>query len=342
MDKCIYRVPLTFDAPLNERWKGFINPYLKDFVLCTHCQGLGSSKEARALERIWFGAEVPKHDPQTNLIDFGTIECEYGFIYHFTRPAHHHRSVMYLQMMQPQYEAYCAIQERQGKPAQSWGEFLQKSTRSREVFDRINSAWMYLLDGDDVRALEQAGALRMFTHTWSLDGWIRKSPTVHLTPDIVNASMYGSSGHGLFNEWIAIEALCKRQRLNYACPYCQGQGGQYPSVRLERAVKAWRPQQPPKGTGYQLWVPGDEGAPISPVFEKAIGLLEWMETQGIRFPRSIDRKHCLAFIRKGLHLEAVLPTLIWLWRDYRINLQPKFHPTLLHTPEYLATTPFNQ
>lgn len=49
MGREIRRVPLDFDWPLNERWKGFVNPH---YIECEACGGRGSTKSSLALERI--------------------------------------------------------------------------------------------------------------------------------------------------------------------------------------------------------------------------------------------------------------------------------------------------
>jgi hypothetical protein len=99
-NRSVRRVPLEFDWPTGEKWEGYINPYHKKFIVCEHCRGDGISKEARALERIWYGTTPPEYDPKTNIVDFGKIECEYGFIFHFTRHSHTRSGVFYLRFEQ--------------------------------------------------------------------------------------------------------------------------------------------------------------------------------------------------------------------------------------------------
>lgn len=53
MGREIRRVPLDFDWPINQIWKGFVSPY--SGVKCTPCDGRGYSPESRRLMEIWYG-----------------------------------------------------------------------------------------------------------------------------------------------------------------------------------------------------------------------------------------------------------------------------------------------
>jgi hypothetical protein len=48
----VKRVALDFDYPLNELWKGYVNPYKNK--ICPYCGGLGYGNFALMLESAWF------------------------------------------------------------------------------------------------------------------------------------------------------------------------------------------------------------------------------------------------------------------------------------------------
>jgi hypothetical protein len=339
-NRCIRRVPLDFAAPLNAHWEGYINPYHEQFEVCEHCKGIGISKEARALERIWYGTPIPNYAKSDNLIDFGQIDCELGFVYHFTRSAHTTHSPMYLTALRYQYQAYVEFSNHSRQSHLSWEDYQVKSPRAREIFERVNSAWMYLLDAEDVAALEAAKALVPLTSTWKRGQWVPLKDAEPLTPDRVNISTY-ETNHGMFNEWIVIEAFCARNHLAFKCPHCYGKGGRYSSNLIHFKACNWLPSDPPDGDGYQLWAPGIDGGPLSPVFEKAEDLLDWIVGQGIRYNHAVKRIETLALIKKGDRTAESRVPLIWLFRAYRMRQTELFHPAKMQpysrAQSYLAS-----
>lgn len=52
MGREIKRVPLNFDWPLNQPWRGFVNPYSAQ--KCRTCDGTGYSQEAKKLDDAWY------------------------------------------------------------------------------------------------------------------------------------------------------------------------------------------------------------------------------------------------------------------------------------------------
>jgi len=49
----VRRVPLNFDAPLNEVWRGYINPNLPP-ITCSSCGGSGLNPATRQIEQEWY------------------------------------------------------------------------------------------------------------------------------------------------------------------------------------------------------------------------------------------------------------------------------------------------
>jgi hypothetical protein len=342
-NRSVRRVPLDFDWPIGEKWEGFVNPVHKKFIVCEHCRGDGISKEARALEKIWYGATSPEYDPKTNIVDFGKIECEYGFIFHFTRHSHTRNGVFYLAMQERNYHAFRA----RWKPKRGYAtlhppafeKWLEQNKEDPVLFAKMNSAWMYLLDEEDVKALHDAGALRSMTHTWYKGKWVESDVPVHLSPEMVDLHIHDTDDSIFGAQWIAIEAFCRRHNLHYTCPHCQGAGGRFPDNATKAAALGWSPYDPPAGNGYQFWEPSDEGAPLSPVFETPDDLTVWMVKQGVRLNKKVDIKKTLKWIESKGTKGLSSTEFIWLYREYRIKLKQPFHPTLMPDLAYGAPVP---
>ena len=57
MGRELKRVPLDFKWPLNQVWKGYLNPY--SFHECKACDGTGESRESKALSDSWYNFKSP-------------------------------------------------------------------------------------------------------------------------------------------------------------------------------------------------------------------------------------------------------------------------------------------
>ena len=58
MGRTLKRVPLDFDWPLKQTWKGYISPYRA--VPCVACAGSGYSPEYKRLQDEWYGWDRPR------------------------------------------------------------------------------------------------------------------------------------------------------------------------------------------------------------------------------------------------------------------------------------------
>jgi hypothetical protein len=74
------------------------------------------------------------------------------------------------------------------------------------------------------------------------------------------------------------------------CPVCNG-SGMDPAVK--DAYESWEPEPPPEGPGYQVWETVSEGSPVSPVFETAEALIEWLVGEGY------SREAAQGFVKTG-------------------------------------------
>lgn len=186
----------------------------------------------------------------------------------------------------------------------------------------IKDHWCHHLIQADVDALVAEGRLMDFTRrprnadqvaqlkaqaeAGGSDYWLEGSNGYHPTADGVNVwSMFGM-GHDSFNNYICIEARCKREGVPTKCSRCDGHGhywvevpyedlpyltegllkldlilaikpvdGKIPSTVVEALYEDWKDYDPPQGPGYQLWETTSEGSPISPVFEALDDLCAW-------------------------------------------------------------------
>ena len=74
------------------------------------------------------------------------------------------------------------------------------------------------------------------------------------------------------------------------CQTCKGEGVHPEDMDID---KDWKPTEPPKGDGYQVWETVSEGSPISPVFPTAEACVIWLVGQGY------SEKAATAFVQTG-------------------------------------------
>lgn len=248
MSREIYRVPLDFDHPLNKAWSGHLLPESLHEKPCPDCKN-GYSEHAEFMQRVWSGNE-PFHPTLTGS-----------------------------KKLTAQTPAVRALAERHITAAPHYygtgeGAIVREAERLAALW---NGQWCHHLSQDDVDALIAAGRLREFTHTWRRgEGWSPIEPAPVVTAAQVNKWSITSSGHDDLNESAVIRARCVRDGLLYECPTCDGHATleAYPGQRA--ASEAWKPTEPPTGSGWQLWSTAGNPAPISPVFATAETLAGWM------------------------------------------------------------------
>jgi hypothetical protein len=91
--------------------------------------------------------------------------------------------------------------------------------------------------------------------------------------------MWGSSSSDWARAYQKIVAAAVLPPTWGICPGCSGTG-EVATEAQRAAHNAWTPTEPPTGDGYQLWQTVSEGGPVSPVFETADHLAEWMVSAG--------------------------------------------------------------
>lgn len=275
MGREIKRVPVDFDWELNKVWEGFISPDSLDGTKCPDCTH-GYSQRAEQLRNLWYGYTY--FDPRDNGSTLLTPET-------------------------PAVRDFAERNVRQSPDYYGTGE-LAIRVEAMRLCGYWNGMWCHHVNADDVAALVEAGRLMDFTHTFDRDRdprWQAIEPPVVPTPEQVNEWCIRGMGHDAINCSIVIRAVCEREGAPYTCATCDGHSSleAYPGQRAD--ADAWEPTEPPTGDGWQLWETVSEGSPISPVFDTAEGMAQWLTTPanswGISSPMTIDAAR--AFVGVG-------------------------------------------
>lgn len=263
MSRELKRVPLDFDWPLNETWKGYLNPHGDECITCKECEGSGASKHARYLTEVWYG-HVP-FKPE----DRG--------------------STPFLPEM-PEIQAMAVSHVKHAPDYYGIGDanIHREAVRLCQLF---NSQWSHHLNQRDVDVLLKADKLWDFTRrpitrlqrayvrrrveSGLANSWYPLGNGYRPTAREVNLWSIHGFGHG-GNSWCVIEAECKRLGKPYLCGVCGGEGSKWTSEEARLTYENWKKEEPPKGDGYQVWESVSEGSPISPVFMTPEGLATWM------------------------------------------------------------------
>jgi hypothetical protein len=119
-------------------------------------------------------------------------------------------------------------------------------------------------------------------HPWLAELPLRpKNPPTprmaELTAGLAGRSPGRPFGHDCLDRWEATNKIIAAAGLDRdawaICPTCKGSGI---DPETEAKYEAWERTEPPVGEGWQLWETVSEGSPISPVFQDAETLAQWM------------------------------------------------------------------
>lgn len=251
MGRELKRVAIDFEWELSKVWHGYLNPFYKHSYKCDHCDGTGSSPEAKHMKDQWYGY-VNFHPSETGS-----------------------------KLFTPDDLAVRKFAERNCKHSPEY-----YGTGDRVVYNESvrlcrlwNGSWSHHIDADDVTALIEAARLRDLTHTYDVaNRWQPKYPLYLPTPEEVNVWSISGFGHDSINCWAVIKAKCKRLGVSDTCQHCEGAGEFWNPPEAEKQAEDWQRIEPPKGDGYQLWETVSEGSPISPVFATTSELAMWLST----------------------------------------------------------------
>ena len=78
-------------------------------------------------------------------------------------------------------------------------------------------------------------------------------------------------------------AVCDREGVASECPACGGHGSVEKWHGQRATADAWEGFDPPAGDGWQMWENTSEGSPMSPVFETAEALIDWLVDTGASY-----------------------------------------------------------
>lgn len=242
---------------MNKPWHGFINHYSSAQIKCPHCEN-GYSPEYAALHKLWYshlgGGFRPEMRGSTPYLPTDALV----------------RGIIARKISR---DRESSLWYGQGEEA-----ITREAVRMCEIW---NSSWSHHLNQQDVAALIKGGRLMDFTHTWTKGkGWQKKRGKVTITPKQVNDWSLEGLSHDSINRWIVLKAELKRRGQPSECVHCKGEGHTWPDKKTKWRYDHWKPTEPPKGTGYQIWETVSEGSPISPVFATPEELAEWMATPG--------------------------------------------------------------
>lgn len=262
MGRQVKRVSLSFDWPLRQVWRGYVNPHAERATRCSACGGTGYSPEAKRIADQWYGY-VPFDPASTGSKPHG-----------------------------PDHPKVRALAERNVDAGRYAGSVSREYLVRREA-ERLSGMWdgqwCHHLAQADVDALVAADRLWDFTRRPRTEeqrralgtGCWMDEPNGHRpTAAEVNEWSLAGFGHDAINRGVCVEARCRREGLPYRCAFCEGDGEVWPSPEVKAASEAWEPEEPPVGEGWQMWETTSEGSPISPVFATPEELARWLADTG--------------------------------------------------------------
>lgn len=266
MGRKLMRVPLDFSWPLNETWTGYLNPFWRQRTDCPSCKGSGQTQEAKRFSDEWYG-NAP-FDP----VAYGAVP---------------------LTLDHPSIVAFARRQCERTPGYYGTGDDAVNREK-RRLLSLWQNQWCHHLIQADVDALVEAGRLADFTNRpinaeqraqLERDGgyWLKESNGYTPTADEVNAWSIDSMGHDATNNWVCVEARCKREGFETTCKACGGEGDLWPSPETKAAYEGWTKEAPPTGDGFQLWETTSEGSPTSPVFASLDELCAWCADNATTF-----------------------------------------------------------
>lgn len=156
---------------------------------------------------------------------------------------------------------------------------------SKKIADGYyDDRWSDAITQDEVDALVAHGRLWDFYRVVGEDGWEDARPASTVTAEEVNAAARERRFyHDVINRCLLIETRAKRLGVWGWCSFCKGSGQIWQSLAIKRAHDAWKPFDPLKGRGFQLWETTSEGSPVSPVFASLDALCDWCAANASTF-----------------------------------------------------------
>jgi hypothetical protein len=274
MGREVYRVPLDFDWPMKETWKGFLNPHYEHLSNCAACDGTGYNKVGLFLSHSWY------HHMAEDM--FGAF---FG-------------------------DNILSVWPREQYERAGWSVSVCDNIEMAQRFGFTTlTHWADKLAQEEIDAMIAEGRLRDFTHTWTRDdGWQPKENVQTPTPD--ELALWGAQRacDGL-DHGTCVRARAKRFGVDdLKCKECDGAGEHWANEDAEAASEEWERTNPPEGDGWQMWETTSEGSPMSPVFATPEELATWLaDTGGSTFgSMTADYATWLKMINAGWAPSAVM------------------------------------
>lgn len=124
-------------------------------------------------------------------------------------------------------------------------------------------------------------------NSWGEPGKVGNWMPATLPSDDIKAFVLGYAGregsifgHDAIDRWSTYDALVKGAGLDPTswgrCLVCEAKAYVEAYPGQAEAHDLWKPTEPPKGEGWQLWETVSEGSPQSPVFKTDVQLAQWL------------------------------------------------------------------
>jgi hypothetical protein len=321
MSREVKRVPLDFAWPMKKIWSGFINDRPGP-ANCTACDGTGYSPTAKRLHDQWYGysafrpednGSIPltiDHPPVRAFAIKNTVQSYFVERHGFDEGIDRYWELVRRDGVEDLLKA---------QPSLEFGIAVE----ANRLIGMWNVQWSHHLNEADVKALvdrgrlmdftcrphneEQAEALKKQAESGGSNYWLKDGNGYLPTPQEVNDWSIGGFGHDSINNWVCVQAKCKRLRVSYKCKDCKGRGHTWPSRQVCNYYNAWRSKEPPTGEGWQMWETTSEGSPMSPVFAAPEELAKWLADTGASSfgGGTATYEQWIAMIGRGWSMSAV-------------------------------------
>lgn len=260
MNRELRRVPLDFDWPIDKVWKGYVNPHDCPDCPDPNC-AFGYTRSGYWLKNmIWMHFLHAVDDMHHGKIHPWRVErCVYNDVYP-TGGIEPFLERLSAGDGTPVQNAANTIIDLAGLD-RTWGTVDGEPTSARKVLE------------DFLDTLLSRGT------RWH-EPILPSGDIVELCTKLVGN---GSSpfGYSDLDAHRLIDKLSKKLGFKEkwrTCKTCKGKAS-IPS----KEYKKWKPFEPPKGKGYQLWETISEGSPITPVFSTKEALLDYLVGHGKKF-----------------------------------------------------------
>lgn len=310
MGRELKRVALDFKWPLNEVWKGFINPHYEGH--CTRCPDCrqGYAPEAQRFHDQWYG--YAHFDPVEYGSELLTIKStavrEFVEWRYDLNPENYNRNA--------RLDRTAAIDRECHRLIEMWNRQWSHHLIEADVKAMLDENQL----PDLTRRLRPGQSLEEFIKTRAYYLWVEAGRPDGRADEFWEVATKEHEGYWLpfgngyiptardVNDWnikslmghvsccVPIKARCEREGVPHLCPTCNGNGSVWDSPESEKRYDEWESFEPPAGEGYQIWETVSEGSPVSPVFSEPETLARWMARNHFGCYAGTTEEQWLAFI----------------------------------------------